>query len=343
MRLKAEPEDFVVEEVPTKGFLDRVDDSIDHPFLVVRARKRDCAHFDLVRTITKRFGIPEAELGIGGIKDRRAVTEQLVTLKNVARIREPLEAGIVDLEPQTGDASLELVGSSRRRMTIGTLFGNRFTILARDLTSEERASLQRNLMHHPLGVPNYFGRQRFGRNLENVELGYALLTQDFAFVRDTLLSSSEDDPLTFARRISRRKRMLYVSAFQSALFNAELIDRIQGGVIDRLSAQSDRVRVLASIANERVYASDYALRDEIPIVSLGAELTDFQQRVLELLDLSARNFAIRSMPDLMFEPVTRASVIDVSFDDFSVDTDARLEFFLPKGSYATIVFEQLEQ
>lgn len=341
MRLKVEPEDFIVDEVATKGFSESIANDHTHPFLVVRARKRDCAHFDLIRTITQRFKVPEEEVGVGGIKDRRAITSQLVTLKNIERVRAPLEAGIVELEPQTGSASLELIGSSRRRMTIGSIFGNRFTIVARELSKAEHDTLAS--LPDELRVPNYFGRQRFGRNLENVELGYALLTQDFTFVRDTLLSSSQDDPLSFARRISRRKRMLYVSAFQSALFNAELIDRIEGGVLDRLalSPQDERVRTLASIADGRVYKESYAFEDDIPIVSLGSRTTDFASRALDLLDLSPRSFAIRSMSDIMFEPVERASVVPVPIDENVIDETAKLSFFLPKGSYATVVFEQI--
>lgn len=344
MRLKSEPEDFVVDEIATQGFLPSIEDSLDADYLVVRARKRDCAHFDLLRAISSRFKLPGAEIGIGGIKDRRAVTTQLVTLRNVQRVRDAFASSkTVALEPSTGTASLELLGSSRRRMSIGALFGNRFSIVARDLTAEERAAAERSAKPDRLALPNYFGRQRFGRNLENVELGYALLTADFAFVRDTLLSNSDDDALAFARRISRRKRMLMISAFQSAVFNAELIDRIHGGVLDALRGvpERERVRLLATIAEGRVYADSYAFEGPVPIVSLGSELTPFQETLLELLALSPRAFAIRSMPDIMFEPVTRESVIEVRFDRFELADTLQVEFSLPKGSYATVVFEQL--
>lgn len=346
MRLKSEPEDFLVEELATKGFLASIEDSMDADYLVVRARKRDCAHFDMLRALSRRFKLPGSEIGVGGIKDRRAVTTQLVTLRNAQRVRDAfVSSRSVELDPATGSASVELLGSSRRRMSIGALFGNRFSIVARDLSTDERTAAESSAKALLLVVPNYFGRQRFGRDLENVELGYAILTGDFAFVRDTLLSDSDDDPLTFARRISRRKRMLMISAFQSAFFNAELVDRMRGGVLDTLRAASDesRVRSLARLADDRVYADSYAFSGPIPIVSLGSEVTPFQEELMVLLAFSPRSFAIRSMPDIMFEPVERESVIRVAFDRFELRDELRVSFELPKGSYATVVLDQLVQ
>ena len=338
MRIKAEPEDFIVEEVPTEGFMRSMNESCTDHYLVVRAHKRDCAHFDLVRAITRRFSLPESDVGIGGIKDRRAITSQLLTLPNVVRIREAFSGGAIALATDTGEASLELLGSSSRRMTIGSLFGNRFTIraLIDDAEREKLASFGSSVR-----MPNYFGSQRFGRGRENVSIGYALLTGDFRFVRDTLLSGSSEDPIAFIRRISRRKRMLYVSAFQSAIFNAELVGSITDGVVERIRSGDDPILSLARIADERVYRSVYPDRGAFPILSLGSPLTSFQEELLPILKLSPRSFAIRQLPDMMFEPVMRESCIDVAFDRFELGEDLHISFSLPKGSYATVLLEQL--
>ena len=335
MRLKETPEDFVVDEIATDGFVRSIEPHRDHPYLVVRVSKRDCAHFDLTRSVSRRFSIPESDLGIGGIKDRRAVTSQFVTLPNRERISSAFsDSSVIPIATDTGVATLELLGSSLRRMTIGAIFGNRFSIRA-IVSEDERLGLDR--IPRSVRVPNYFGSQRFGRNAENVALGYALVSGDFAFVRDTLLSRSSDDPLSFVRRISRKKRMLYVSAFQSAIFNAELVDRFRGGVLDSLE---DPISGLTHVAMDRVYGEcDFS--DDIPIVSLGSPLTSFQESVLEKLSLSPRSFAIRQLPDIMFEPVVRASSIEVSFTSFELDKDLRVSFELPKGSYATVVLESV--
>ncbi|MFT4308061.1 MAG: tRNA pseudouridine(13) synthase TruD [Candidatus Woesearchaeota archaeon] len=375
MNLKAQPEDFVVEEIPTEGFERSMKRDFSERYLVVRACKRDCAHFDLVRAITKRFVLPESDVGIGGIKDRRAITTQLLTLPNAVRIRDSFvgpsedqnsdspsqpkhsarttvrdaaksdaesEPLIIALPTMTGEATLELLGSTPRRMTIGTLYANRFVIRA-TITDDERAVLSRYREEGEALVPNYFGSQRFGRNRENPSIGYALLRGDYEFVRDTLLSNSDEDPLSFVRRISRRKRMFYISAFQSALYNVELIEHIEPGVIGRLEAapNDERIGALARLADERVYASRYDLPDTIPIVSLGAEPNETQERLLQMLDISPRSFAIRQMPDLMFEPVERASLVRVVFERFELDDELVVSFTLPKGSYATVVLEAL--
>jgi len=342
MRLKTEPEDFIVEEIPTEGFERSMSQELEERYLVVWVRKRDCAHFDLVRSITKRFSLPESDVGIGGIKDRRAITTQLITLPNAVRIRNALREPIT-LATDTGEARLELLGSTPRRMTIGTLFANKFSIRA-VLDEEDRAVIDKYRAGEELVMPNYFGSQRFGRNLENPSIGYALLRGDFTFVRDTLLSRSEDDPLSFVRRISRRKRMFYVSAFQSALFNVELIERIEPGAVKRIEETpfDERINTIAQIADERVYTDEYGFCDPISIVSLGAELTTVQERLLMLLDLSERSFAIRQLPDIMFEPVKRASLVRTELERFGSEGDELfVSFTLPKGSYATVLLESL--
>lgn len=143
MKIKEKPEDFVVEEVQT-----------------VTHTKDDCVVFTLekinwdtmrvVKVLARILGISQKRVGYAGLKDKRAVTRQKVSLFGVPA--EQLEAvrskihqvRIFDIEK--GD-----------RIRLGSHRGNAFDILIR-----EAVFTPDMLKKVSQGFPNYFGVQRFG-------------------------------------------------------------------------------------------------------------------------------------------------------------------------------------
>jgi tRNA pseudouridine13 synthase len=65
-------------------------------------------------------------------------------------------------------------------------------------------------------VPNYFGDQRFGREGDNADFGRLLVLGQ-----------------RLPRRPDKFQRKLYLSAFQSRLFNRALVDRLRAGTFDK--------------------------------------------------------------------------------------------------------------
>jgi len=75
-RLRESPEDFVVEEVaPAPG--------TEGDYLVVRLTKKNWEQQHLVKEIARRLGISHRRITWAGTKDRRAVTTQLISLYRV--------------------------------------------------------------------------------------------------------------------------------------------------------------------------------------------------------------------------------------------------------------------
>ncbi len=153
-RVKAQPEDFVVEEIPEElPFHD------DGRFLVVRVTSRNWETNRLVRALARRMGISRRRIGFAGTKDKRAVTTQWMTFADV----EAETARLVRLS----DVRLEPLGRSRRSLTVGHLLGNRFDLRLRDvpLTRQEASSRMQAVsreLRAAGGFPNFFGPQRFG-------------------------------------------------------------------------------------------------------------------------------------------------------------------------------------
>jgi tRNA pseudouridine13 synthase len=194
---KLVPEDFEVEEVPAY----QPSGEGEHLYLWVEKRGRDTR--ELVRALAQAVGVPEDEIGVAGMKDRQAVTRQLVSV--------PARA-----EGKVADFALEGVRVlwTRRhgnKLRTGHLRGNRFRLRLRGVKDVEaaRESFSRLMAQ---GVPNYFGEQRFGRAGDNADLGRLLVLGQ-----------------RLPKRPDRFQRKLYLSAFQSRLFNRALVERLRAG------------------------------------------------------------------------------------------------------------------
>src|SRR5215470_2664364 len=72
-QIRTQPEDFEVEEIPA------YEPSGQGDFLYLWLEKRDMGAEYFHRQIAKRLGIPPGEVGIAGLKDRHAVTRQMVS------------------------------------------------------------------------------------------------------------------------------------------------------------------------------------------------------------------------------------------------------------------------
>lgn len=77
-RLRTGPEDFIVEEIPLgkKG-------GTSGPYLICRLTKTNWELQHAIKEIAKRLGISHRRIGWAGTKDRNAITRQLISLYNV--------------------------------------------------------------------------------------------------------------------------------------------------------------------------------------------------------------------------------------------------------------------
>nr|WP_255652611.1 MULTISPECIES: tRNA pseudouridine(13) synthase TruD [Myxococcus] len=196
---KLVPEDFEVEELPAY----QPSGEGEHLYLWLEKRGRDTR--EVVRALSQVLGVSEDDVGVAGMKDRQAVTRQLISV--------PARA-----EPKLGDFALEGVQVlwSRRhgnKLRTGHLKGNRFRLRLRGVrdVGAARESFTRLSAG---GVPNYFGEQRFGRAGDNADLGRLLVLGQ-----------------RLPKRPERFQRKLYLSAFQSRIFNRALADRVRAGTL----------------------------------------------------------------------------------------------------------------
>ncbi|MEX2501874.1 MAG: tRNA pseudouridine(13) synthase TruD, partial [Trueperaceae bacterium] len=150
-------------------------------------------------------GVPAARVGVAGLKDKHAVTEQWISLPwSMADAASALDAlpGVEILERSR----------HRNKLGVGHLHGNRFEVVVRDPSPDALARAHAILERlGATGVPNYFGPQRFGRFGRNAVDGLRLL-------------AGERVPG------DRRLQRFFLSAVQSWLFNRLLAERIRDGL-----------------------------------------------------------------------------------------------------------------
>jgi tRNA pseudouridine13 synthase len=296
----------------------------DHLYLWIE--KRDMGGEFFARQVAKRLNIPPGEVGTAGLKDRHAVTRQWVSVPAAA------EANLAQLE---GDG-LHVLKTSRHtnKLKTGHLHGNRFRILVREVV-EDAASLVVPLVERlrALGLPNYYGPQRFGRGGETLTMGWAILKGEGRPPRSPTL------------------KRLALSAVQSDLFNKYLAARVGDGLL-RTVLDGDVLAkwpfgglfVAEDVAREQARLDAREIVPAGPIFGLktfaarGTAL-EREQAILQVSGLTPE--LMRPHGKLM--PGTRRHGL-IYLDDLQASSEAegvRLEFTLPAGSYATVVLAEI--
>jgi tRNA pseudouridine13 synthase len=162
VKLKATPQDFIVEEEAAAAVLPREAAGPSSPraeYAVFQLSKTSWDTFDLVDLLARRWGVPREAIGLGGFKDRHGSTVQRISVR-----------GLKGNGPNGEPASIEeknfraaFAGWSDRPLSAREIRGNRFRITARDLTPQEAARIHvAGDEVSRFGFPNYYDSQRFG-------------------------------------------------------------------------------------------------------------------------------------------------------------------------------------
>jgi tRNA pseudouridine13 synthase len=200
-RLKAVPEDFEVREISAYPL-----PSEDGPYTILRIESRMREQHALVGSIARALQLPPGAIAWAGTKDRRAVTEQLLSIR-----APPIDASRLDLP------GLRVLDAYRARagLVLGHHYGNAFRLRISEVPldpeqTRERIEATLAQLRSVGGLPNYFGLQRFGEVRPVTHLvGRALLRGDVAGAVELYLAAelgAETGPGAEARRAYRAHR-----------------------------------------------------------------------------------------------------------------------------------------
>ncbi len=260
MIIKEKPEDFIViEELEEEykknvSFLkenyNEIKEKIkkdNSKYFLIKVYKKNFSHFKMLEEIKKYFKIKEKQIGIPGIKDKKAITTQYITISNNNYTKKKILENIKEdktfykkiYDENTIEEKileLQIIGTTNKQLTIGMLEKNNFIIKIKKVSEEEYKKileLKKNLESkktQSILIPNYFGIQRFGIESYNPIIGYYILKQEYEkaveYIKKQNNIEEKNNAIETIKSISRKKRMLYISSFQSIIYNIELKEKI---------------------------------------------------------------------------------------------------------------------
>lgn len=356
--LKQKPEDFVVIEVPRFEFqTDNLQNEELKKGTIALLIKRDISFYDAKRKLEKYF-----KFSYNGIKDKKAVTYQFIEInklkKTINKIGEDenIEIG----NPQKVENLLNFISKSKntsqnhisfdelyvpnKQIEIipfsfgeneiypGNLIKNYFIINSK-LGNDILEDVNLKSGTHNFNLINYFDEQRFSKN--NVEVAKSILKRDY----DTALEILKKDlDVKNINDLNGYKDLikLILNSYQSYIFNKGVSSLVEN-----------------SVGNVLINDKEYKIGDisEIsffPLIGYDSRRkvrkTKYEDLIYDLLEedsINFRSFVIKELKNLSMDHSKRKIFIDTSVK-VSKDCDFyRFNFFLEKGSYATMLIKQI--
>jgi len=361
--LKEQVKDFLVTEMANH----ELDEDGDH--LIIKLRKQNMTTMEAVSKLSNMLHVSKGRIGYAGNKDKRAVTEQHISIEGVSQ--EDVNQIFTD------EFDLEVLGRNGH-IGLGNLQANQFEITIRQLNLpiEDLRNRSLKIVEEIDGkFPNYFGRQRFGsaRPITH-QVGRHILQGNYEEAVWTYIAKPYDEEYKSIRKIRRElwetrevegtaerfpKQFRYE---KSLLYHLTKNPEDYQGAIKRLPEGLQTLfihayqswvfnRALSKLIEEDWFDPEY----EIPLVGYKTDLKDNRpenivKEILEEEEVSQEDFRLQEFPELRSEGTYRRAfadfrnfeVIDIEEDDLNMaQNKMTVKFDLPKGSYATVFLREI--
>jgi tRNA pseudouridine13 synthase len=317
--IKAVPEHFQVEEIMPYTACGEG----EHVFVTLRRKAWNTA--DVARTLKEAFSLRSTDVGWGGRKDKNAVTTQTFSLHLPLSMRLDAIQQILDSMP----FDLLEIRRHRNKIKTGHVAANRFKIIvsqpAADAWIKAQAIADRLRQH---GAANYYGEQRFGWQMRNLDRAQQLIQKG---------------------RVGRGKTdQFMISALQSALFNVWLKQRIESGLFD-VVIEGDVARKTDTggmfiVDDPAEAAQRFAARRIVTtgpvyghkMMAAAGRAGELEERILQSLELDRQLFKALKAPGSRRPAQLLLEDLDIS----PVTEGLLFCFTLPSGAYATTVLRE---
>ncbi len=380
MKLKCKPEDFIVTELtdrrPTNG-----------GFCLFRLSKQGIGTLEALQIFQRSRNIAASQVCHGGLKDRHALTSQFLTVRNGPRSDFDHEAFRMEYLGQTDQPfGAEDILGNRFEIVVRSLQPQE----ARQLVASSHDVAQHGFPNYfddqrfgSMGASNEFIAAKWCLKDYEQSLWLAMAEhnrhddaaerQQKKILRDlwgqwaeckqqlsrshrrSIVTYLVDHPEGFKKAfalINEKLRGLYLSAFQSAVWN-----RMLSLVIDNTASA-------ANVGLRRIKIGDTDLPfpncgidiAELPLPSarckgLSAETRNLCEQALKPYNMTLPQMKLSFPRDRWFSRGLRNTLIKPTLGDVSIDNDemfsgrhsVTLKFDLPRGSYATMLIKVLTE
>jgi len=386
-KVKVRPEDFLVEEIPRYACCGEG----DHTYFLVE--KSGITTLDLVRKLSHALGRNERQFGYAGLKDSQAVTRQYMSIEHVEpNVLKDLSlpnanVRILSVNRHTNKIKLghlagnkfvikirEPAASARAiaepclatllRRGVPNYFGHqRFGIRADNwllgraiMTNEHEAFVDRFC-----GRPMPMDKDMVRRARQLYDRGqYELAAEVWpGYFRDAkracrILARDSGSHFRAFMAIDRKLKRLFVSAYQSYLFNQVLAERIDG--IDRILAGdlackhvNGAVFLVVDEPTEQARAEMFEISPSGPLYGYRMSMPqgragEIEKHILDNEGLTLDDFRRSKWHKVKGSrrPIrVRITDLAVDFADDEHGPFLQLSFRMPAGAYATAVLREL--
>lgn len=318
--LKTQEDDFIVDEVMPVI----LSGEGEHCWLNITKKG---SNTDYVATLLAKFcHLKSGAVSYAGLKDRNAVTTQWFSVHLPGKE----EPDWQNCEHE--EFVINQVSRHSRKLKRGALSANKFEIRLRNLKGSQANWDKRLHLISEQGVPNYFGLQRFGHQMNNLNRALDLVSNNKL------------------RRMKPHKRGIYLSAMRSWIFNQIVSYRIENSIFNQplegdvfmlADSQACFVESLSDLIEQRF------LNKEIHITAAmwgrGSSMAGNQVRELEQKIADDFSGFAEALEKAGLKQERRSMrLLPVNMDwQFEVDNSLVVSFELTKGSYATAVLREL--
>lgn len=335
------PRDFVVQEIPLYP------SSGEGEHLIIEVRKKSLSTPELLKILSSTLCIQSREIGYAGLKDKNALTTQYLTIPKSAQNK------LKYLDTQ----NIKILSTSlhSNKLRIGHLKGNKFFIRLKKVQKKDLQKISQVLDNiKKYGIPNYFGFQRFGKFGDNYLEGKILVEKK--------------------KKIRNKKLALFlISSYQSHLFNLWLSQRIKlskllcdfRGKELEIALKLQSLPPLNTIPKPQEHPFKILegdLMHHYPhgklffAQDLDSEAQRFvQKNIIPCGILSGKKITLPLSDALTYQEAFLDPAIheigshrfcwifpeDLEYRYIEEKAHLELNFYLPKGSYATILLETL--
>jgi tRNA pseudouridine13 synthase len=384
-KLRTVAEDFVVEEIPPHA------PAGAGPYLICRLTKKNWEHQHAIKEIAKKLGISHRRIGWAGTKDRRAVTTQYISLYKVNREAvHTLRLKDISLEPireQNAALGLGDLGGNRFSIVIRDCSEIHLETTVERIAADVAAGIPNYYGLQRFGgirpVTHRVGERILLEDYEGAVLTYIghaypqeseevrKVRQEFSDTRDpkaalaalpvamgyerAMLQHLHNRPGDYAGALCElppKLLSMFVSAFQSYLFNEALSARLESGLSltdiepgDRLIFANGREDIVTTANTGTAARLIERGRCSIAIFMPGRDpftpSSESERRIAAIMEergIGAESFRkasdfVRTAFTGALRPVALTTHVVAAVEG----TDVKLSFTLPPGQYATTV------
>ena len=304
-------DDFIVDEIGInfKG---------NGNYTILHIKKVEMTTWDMIAAFASYLNINAEKIGYAGLKDKHATTTQYISIeskfeKELKKFKHP---------------QIKILKTTRHTHSIrmGDLIGNRFTINLFEVSQIQAGQIEKlGRKSEKLGLPNYFGYQRFGRDEDSIKQAKEMIAGDIHI---------EDAKL---------KKFL-ISIYQSVFFNEWLEERVvmsreqNGGKFMLLEGDLYITKDGKLFTPKQKPQKDFEDKKVVPTGLLCGRGVYRSRGV-------AGEIEAKYDDEFLYEKGFRREAIifpkDLEFNYTKGFDIMKVSFTLPKGSYATVFLENI--